>query len=235
LNSNIEPPEARSSLRLLVNKDGSQDCWRVDGRPDAGDFLQVAGFGSRARSHFPCFVSRSLCPTEIGILCTAHCTPTAGRPGSPLQVAVELTTNTGGGSVERYAYRRARSSFAPGARPMLQVGRLVEVMVAFADGNKWRLPVVPCALGTPPDAEHDARDPSPSKRDFPHGFCAWGDRDQCIPRPRPQPQGILSEGREQRHDQGKQASKRPVLDRPQTRIDESHRARRQLPDSSHHA
>lgn len=48
-------------------------------------------------------------------------------------------------------------------------------------------------------------------------------------------QGILSEGREQRHDQGKQASKRPVLDRPQTRIDESHHPRRQLPDSSHHA
>lgn len=28
--------------------------------------------------------------------------------------------------------------------------------------------------GRPQNAEHDARDPSPSKRDFPHGFCAWG-------------------------------------------------------------
>lgn len=78
----------------------------------------------------------------------------------------------------------------------------------------------------------------PSKRDFPHGFCAWGNRDQCIPRPRPQPQGHRESFRRdgnKRHDQGKQASKRPFLDRPQTRIDESHHPRRQLPDSSHHA
>lgn len=95
--------------------------------------------------------------------------------------------------------------------------------------------------GRPQNAEHDARDPSPSKRDFPHGFCAWGDRDQCIPQPRPQPQGILSRDGNNAPRSGETSEQQTcpccpglpaVLDGPQTRIDESHRPRRQLPDSS---
>lgn len=65
-----------SRLKLDQQQEQLSGIWMT------GNFLQVAGLGSRARSHFACFVSRGLCPTEIGILCTARCTPTAGRPGS---------------------------------------------------------------------------------------------------------------------------------------------------------
>lgn len=173
-----------------------------------GSFLQVAGLGSRARSHFPCFVSRGLCPTEIGILCTAHCTPTAGRPGSqPLAScccrAGSLATNTAAASRRGTSGHGRRPSFASGAA---NVGW-------DDDGTKWRLPVVvvvPCALGTPPERRARCKRSVPFQTRFPTWLLRLGGQGSVHPATTATATGNPVEGREQRHDQGKQASNRPV-------------------------